>query len=146
MKKEVIISILGAIGSGIAWFFGGWDKDLQTLIVIMGIDFVLGLLLGFLGKSAKTEGGGLSSTAGLKGIAKKAAMLLLVAFAALVDRYTGADLCRNAICLALIANEAISLLENFGLLGLPLPERLKDAIENLKNNTINKTGGNQNGN
>ena len=137
MKKEILITILGAIGSGVAWFFGGWDNDLQTLLIIMGIDFALGLLLGFLGKSKKTEGGGLSSAEGLKGIAKKAATLLLVAFAALVDRYTGAELCRNAVCLALIANEAISLLENFGLLGLPLPEKLKNAIETLKGSDKN---------
>jgi toxin secretion/phage lysis holin len=130
--KLYIVAALGAIGGALSWAFGGWDKSIIALVTLMGIDFALGLILAVLGKSNKTKSGALSSEAGLRGIAKKVGMLLLIIFGVTIDRYAGIDFCRDAVCVALIANEAISLLENFGLLGLPIPQKLKSAIEILQ--------------
>lgn len=133
MKNGEIITI-GMLGSVVASLFGGWDSFLQTLVLFMGIDWFTGgiLLPVVFGKSPKSSNGALESHAGWKGLCKKAMTLFYVLIAAKLDMLMGTEYLRNAVCIGFIANEALSILENAGLMGLPLPVRLKKAIALLK--------------
>lgn len=130
--KQSILTVIGATGAFIANLFGGWDAGLTTLVIFMAIDYFTGLVVaGVFRKSEKTENGALSSKAGLQGIAKKIMMLLLVLVAVRLDILTGTDYIRDAVIIALCGNELISIIENAGLMGVPIPQKLKEAIEVL---------------
>lgn len=124
------LKVLAAIGGAIAGAFGGWDELLIVLVSMMAIDYVSGLTVAVLGKSQKTEYGGLSSKVGARGLAKKGLMMLVVLVAALLDRASGAEaaVCRDAACWFYIANEGLSLLENLALAGVPFPKRLRELL------------------
>jgi len=131
LKKEVL-PILGIVGAFISSLFGGWDAGLTTLVIFMTVDYLTGLIVaGVFHKSKKTENGALSSNAGLKGISKKVMMLLLVLVAVRVDILIGTNYVRDAVIIALCGNELISIIENAGLMGVPIPRKLKEAIEVL---------------
>ena len=129
-----IITAIGLAGSALASLFGGWDKFLQTLLLFMAVDWLTGgiLLPAVFGKSQKSEKGTLESRAGWKGLCRKAMTLFYVLIAARLDALMGTDYLRDAVCIGFIANEALSIIENAGLMGLPLPERLKKSIDVLK--------------
>lgn len=130
--KNTLLTIIGVVGSGITYLLGGWDMALQTLIIFMTIDYLTGFIVaGIFHKSKKTENGALSSKAGLQGIAKKIMMLLMVLVAVRLDILTGTDYIRDAVIIALCGNELISIIENAGLMGVPIPRKLKEAIEVL---------------
>ncbi len=130
--KQGILTIIGAIGAFIANLLGGWDAGLTTLVIFMTIDYLTGLIVaGVFHKSVKTKNGALSSKAGLQGIAKKVMMLLMVLVAVRLDILTGTDYIRDAVIIALCGNELISIIENAGLMGVPIPKKLQDAIEVL---------------
>ena len=134
--KQTICSVLGVIGSVIASFFGGWDAGLATLLIFMGLDYISGLLVaGVFKKSTKTETGTLESRAGFKGLCRKGAMLLIVLVACRLDLTLSTTYIKDAVIIAFIANETISLVENAGLMGLPLPEVISKAIDILQKNT-----------
>jgi toxin secretion/phage lysis holin len=131
--KMYIVGGSGLIGGILAQALGGWDMALQTLIIFMAVDYITGLVVaGVFKKSTKTENGALESKAGFKGLCKKGMILLYVLVAAQVDRFTGTELVRNMVVIGFAANEAISILENGGLMGVPYPKPLKNAIEALK--------------
>lgn len=133
MMKHGICTIVGVVGSAIASLFGGWDAALVTLIIFMAIDYVTGLLVaGVFHKSQKTENGSLESGAGWKGLCRKCITLLMVLVATRLDIVTGTSFIRDAVVIAFIANETISLVENAGLMGVPIPEVITSAIEVLK--------------
>ena len=133
MMKHGICTIVGVVGSAIASLFGGWDAALVTLIIFMAIDYVTGLLVaGVFHKSQKTENGSLESRAGWKGLCRKCITLLMVLVATRLDIVTGTSFIRDAVVIAFIANETISLVENAGLMGAPIPEVITSAIEVLK--------------
>ena len=129
-----IITAIGLAGSTLASLFGGWGKFLQTLLLFMAVDWFTGgiLLPAVFGKSPKSEKGTLESRAGWKGLCRKAMTLFYVLIAARLDALMGTDYLRDAVCIGFIANEALSIIENAGLMGLPLPERLKKSIDVLK--------------
>ena len=130
--KQGILTIIGATGAFIANLFGGWDAGLTTLVIFMVMDYLTGFIVaGIFHKSKKTENGALSSKAGLQGIAKKIMMLLMVLVAVRLDILTGTDYIRDAVIIALCGNELISIIENAGLMGVPIPKKLKEAIEVL---------------
>jgi len=130
--KQGVLTITGAIGAFVSSIFGGWDAGLTTLVIFMVIDYLTGLIVaGVFHKSGKTENGALSSKAGLQGIAKKIMMLLMVLVAVRLDILTGTDYIRDAVIIALCGNELISIIENAGLMGVPIPQKLKEAIEVL---------------
>lgn len=134
MKANILCASIGAIGAGIASLFGGWDAALITLIIFMGIDYVTGLIVaGVFHNSPKTENGALESKAGLKGLLRKGGMLLVVLVACRLDLMLGAHFIRDAVVIALISNEALSIVENLGLMGVPIPAPIINAIEVLKN-------------
>lgn len=131
--KEGICSIIGLIGSFIASLFGGWDAALITLISFMAIDYITGLLVaGVFHKSQKTENGTLESLAGWKGLCRKGVTLLIVLVACRLDLVIGSSFIRDAVVIAFVANETISIVENAGLMGIPIPAVITSAIEVLK--------------
>lgn len=131
--KSFICTALGAIGAGIAAVFGGWSAALTTLIIFMAIDYLSGLILaGVFHRSSKTESGALESKAGWKGLCRKGLTLLIVVVASRLDVMLGTTFVKDAVCIAYICNEALSILENAGLMGVPIPKAVKNAIEILK--------------
>lgn len=131
--KNTICAILGIVGSFLASLFGGWDAALITLLIFMAIDYGSGLLVaGVFHASSKTETGSLESKAGWKGLCRKGMTLLIVLIANRLDLVIGTTYIRDAVCIAYIANETISIIENAGLMGVPIPAVITDAIEVLK--------------
>ncbi len=131
--KTKILTLIGVLGSGIASLFGGWDAALVTLLIFMGIDYLTGLIVaGVFHKSEKTENGALESRAGWKGLCRKGVTLLIVLVACRLDLVMGSNFIRDAVVIAFIANEAISIIENAGLMGIPVPAAITRAIEVLK--------------
>lgn len=133
--KETICTIAGAIISVIAGFFGGWDASIATLLFFMAVDYIMGVAIAVTHKSLKTPTGGLSSAVGFKGLVKKGTIVLLVFVATQLDAVLGTSYIRDAVCIAFISNELISIIENAGLLGVPIPPVLKNAIEVLQKKT-----------
>lgn len=131
--KNTICTVVGAVGSLVASFFGGWDSSLSTLIIFMAIDFFTGLIVGgIFHKSQKTETGALESRAGFKGLCKKFVVLFFVLIGYRLDLLMGASYIKDAICIAFIVNELISITENAGLMGIQIPDVVVDAIDILK--------------
>ena len=131
--KNILSTYIGILGSIIASLLGGWDMALQTLIIFMTIDYVTGLMVaGIFNKSTKTKHGALESVAGWKGLCRKGVALLIVLIACRLDLLTGANLIRDAVVIGYCTNEAISIIENAGLMGVPIPTKLTKAIEALK--------------
>ena len=130
--KGYIMTIIGIVGSFFASLFGGWDAGLATLLIFMGIDFVSGLVVaGVFHKSNKTESGALESKAGWKGLCRKCMTLLFVLIAYRLDLALGVSYIRDAVIIGFMANELISIVENAGLMGLPLPDAINKAIDVL---------------
>lgn len=133
-EYEVAKTTIGIAGSALIWAFGKWDTALQTLIVFMAIDYFSGLAIALVWKkSPKTKTGGLNSTVGFKGIIRKVLVLCMVLAANLLDRVTGSNFVRDAVIIAYIVNEAVSIIENAGIMGVPIPKAIVDCIDALKN-------------
>lgn len=131
--KDTVCTLLGILGSAICWAFGGWDTAMVTLLVCISVDYISGSLVALVfHKSSKTESGAYNSTYGLKGLCKKCLMLLFVLVAAQIDRVLGADYVRDAVCIGFCVNEILSIIENLGLAGIPMPEAVIDALEQLQ--------------
>ena len=131
--KETICTAVGVVGSFIAGLFAGWDTSLVTLLLFMGIDYITGLAVAACGRSPKSDTGRLSSKIGWRGLAKKCVSLLLVLVAVRLDIALGTSYIRDAVCIAFTVNELISITENAGRLGVPLPTVITKAIELLQN-------------
>lgn len=126
--------LVGLLGGAFAAALGGWDTAAQALLIFMGVDVISGLVVaGIFGKSGKTGGGALSSLAMWKGLARKLFTLVMVALAAELDRAMETGIFRDATIIAYIANELLSIVENVGLMGVPIPAAIKKAVEILKN-------------
>lgn len=133
LLKIGIYGGLGAVGAYIANLFGGWDAALITLVIFMAVDYISGLAVaGIFKRSKKTKNGALSSLAGWKGLCKKGMILLIVLVANRLDATMGSNFIRDAVVIAYSANEAISIIENAGMMGLPIPAKLKKAIAALQ--------------
>ena len=131
--KEMICAAAGVIGSAIASLFGGWTAGLTTLVIFMAVDYITGLICaGVFHKSQKSDTGALESNACFKGLIRKGVVLLVVLVAHRLDLLIGASYIRDAVCIAFSANELISIVENAGLMGVPVPRVLTKAIDVLK--------------
>ena len=128
-----VYTAVGTVGGFIAYLLGGWETAIQTLVCFMLIDYLTGIMLAVLNKSKKSAQGGLDSWAGLKGIFKKVGMLIVVIVANRLDVMAGTDVIRNGCIIILIANEGLSIIENLGTMGVPVPKILINFIEALKN-------------
>ena len=132
--KYTFSAAVGIIGGVLAALLGGWDLAIQTLLIFMGIDYITGLMIaGIFHKSPKTKSGSLSSLIGWKGLCRKGMVLLIVSVAVRLDMLVGTDFIRDAVVIAYCTNEAISIVENAGIIGIPIPKPILNAIDTLKN-------------
>lgn len=133
MYKLSFMSIIGVIGGFITMAFGGWGSALTTLIIFMSIDYITGLMLaGIFKKSQKTESGALESRVGWKGLCRKGVTLSIVLVAVRLDMTVGTSFIKDATIIGFICNETISIVENAGLMGVPIPKPIIKAIDVLK--------------
>lgn len=131
--KAYVLGAFALLGGLFGQLFGGWTAALGTLIFCMAVDYVTGLIVaGVFHTSDKTPGGGLESRAGWKGLCRKGVTLLIVLVASRVDRALGTAFVRDAVIVGYVANEVISIIENAGLMGVPIPDALVQAIDALQ--------------
>ena len=130
---NVKTAVVGFLGACVTTLFGGWDLAIQTLLIFMVIDYVSGLIVaGVFHNSPKTENGSLESRAGWKGLTRKAIVLVFVYIAYQLDKMIGVNFIRDAVVIGYVVNELISIIENAGLMGIPVPKPITNAIEILK--------------
>ncbi|MDY2855375.1 MAG: phage holin family protein [Oliverpabstia sp.] len=133
--KRVICTVVGMVGGFIASLFGGWSTGLVTLLIFMSIDYLSGLIVaGVFHNSPKTGTGTLESRAGWKGLCRKCMTLLFVLIAYRLDLELSTNYIRDAVIIGFMANELISIVENAGLMGIPLPPVVTKAIDVLTKN------------
>ena len=121
-----------ALGGWLGLFLGGWDGALYALIAFITIDYITGVVCAIVDRS-------LSSDVGFKGICRKIVILALVGVGSILDRQIvgSGGMIRTAVIFYYLSNEGVSILENAARLGLPVPEKLKNALEQLKNEEDN---------
>lgn len=131
--RNTLCAVIGVIGGIIATELGGWDTLLHALVIFIFIDYVTGLIVaGVFHASQKTETGALESRTSIKGLFRKVGILLCVYMAVQLDLVIGTDFVRNTVIISFIASEGISIIENLGLMGLPMPAILVNALDVLK--------------
>lgn len=139
--KDVFCTILGVVGAAIASLFGGWDAALTTLVMFMAIDYITGLIVaGIFHNSEKTKTGALESRAGWKGLCRKGMTLFIVLIACRLDLLIGSTFIRDAAVIGFVVNESISIIENAGLMGVPIPQGIIKGIEVLKHKAESEDG------
>lgn len=122
-----IKTTIALAGGVLGWLFGGFDSLIYALVAFVSLDYVTGVLLAIVNKKVSSE-------IGFKGICRKVLIFILVALGNIIDRYvlcTGSTL-RTMLIMFYLSNEGISIIENTGKIGLPIPEKLKNAIQQLK--------------
>ena len=121
-----------ALGGFLVWFLGGADGFLYALIAFVVIDYITGVMCAIADKS-------LSSEVGFKGICRKVLIFILVGIGNIIDVYVLGDagVLRTAVIFFYLSNEGVSLLENSAHLGLPVPDKLKDVLQQLHNKEVN---------
>nr|DAD87763.1 MAG TPA: holin [Podoviridae sp. ctval4]DAR57830.1 MAG TPA: holin [Caudoviricetes sp.] len=129
MEKIGICAGIGVVSTGISAAFGGWDNTMSALVFFMVIDYLTGLAVaGIFKKSTKTADGGLESKAGWKGLIRKFSVLAIVLIAAQLDVLLNSSYIRDVVIYSFLANELLSIIENMGLMGVPLPTVLENAV------------------
>ena len=132
MIKESLCTSVGIVGSMIISLLGGWDVPMQALIICMIIDYLSGLAVaGIFHKSKKSENGALNSRSGLKGLCMKCMILFIIVAIVQVGKVLNVDWLRNATIIGFISNEFISIVENAGLMGMPLLKPVYKALDIL---------------
>ena len=132
--KGIVCGAVGVVGGVITNALGGWDTALATLICCIVFDYLTGLIVaGVFNNSNKTPSGALESRAGLKGLCRKIMIILFVGLAYRLDLMLGTDYIRYTVIIGFVCNEVLSLIENAGLMGVPVPNVIKKAIDVLKN-------------
>ena len=129
-----------AIGGWLGYFLGGKDGMLIALLVFMALDYITGLMCAIMDKK-------LSSAVGFKGICKKVLILMLVGVANILDIHVvgNGSALRGAVIAFYLSNEGLSLLENAAYIGLPIPDKLRDILEQLHNRDDKKDHGDDEG-
>lgn len=119
-------TLVAVVATFFTYIFGSWDLALQVLIVFMILDYGTGVLYAFLNNQ-------LNSEVGFKGLVKKMMILVVLIIGVMVDRISGTGnwVFRTLVAYFYIANEGISLLENVGNIGIPIPNKLRNALEQL---------------
>lgn len=126
---DVVNGSVAITGTVVTFLFGGWDIALNSLIILMAVDYATGLMKGYIKKD-------LSSATSAKGLFKKIIIMLILIMAVALDRMigTGEHMFRTLVCFFYISNECLSIIENATELGVPVPQQIQDALEQLKNN------------
>lgn len=124
---------LSAVGGALGWFFGGMDGLIYALLVFVTADYITGVMCAIADKN-------LSSEVGFKGICKKVLIFVMVGIGHIMDTYLigNGEVLRTAVIFFYCSNEGVSMLENAGHLGLPIPAKLKDILEQLHDRTEDK--------
>ena len=124
---------LTAVGGAIGWFFGGMDGLIYALLVFVTADYITGVMCAIADKK-------LSSEVGFKGICKKVLIFVMVGIGHIMDTYLigNGEVLRTAVIFFYCSNEGVSMLENAGHLGLPIPAKLKDILEQLHDRSEDK--------
>ena len=131
---EKVIKCAAAVAGFIAGLFGQWTLALTILVIMMAMDYLTGVFVALIGKSPKSEGGGLSSKVGFIGLARKGFIMLIVLIATLLDRAVGnaSMVFQTATVFYYIANEGLSVLENADLMGVPFPAFVREKLEIMR--------------
>ena len=120
-------------GGFVLYLIGGFDLFLEALLVCMIVDYLMGLTIaGVFKRSAKSKNGCLDSFVGWMGISKKITSLLFIIIAVELQKVSGLVGIREGVILTLIVNELISIIENAGIMGIPVPDPIKKMIDVLK--------------
>ena len=131
--QDIVAIIVGAVGGMFTTLFGGWSAGMTTLIIFMIIDYFSGLIVaGVFKQSPKSNSGALESRAGWKGLCRKGMTLLFVLIAYRLDLMIGTNYIRDAVVIGFCVNELLSIIENAGLMGLPLPPIIVKALDVLR--------------
>ena len=141
-KVQMIFnSISAAVGAAVGFLFGEVTGLFWALIAFMGMDYVTGVVIAVINKR-------LSSEAGFRGLAKKFLILVFVAVGHILDAYVlgNTAVFMTAVMLFYIANEGVSIIENAALLGLPVPEKVKSILEQIRNKAEKEEADNEKGN
>ena len=137
--KTGLCTAAGVVGGALSNLFGGWNAALGALVICMAIDYLTGLIVaGVFHSSPKSISGGLESTAGWKGLARKFVTLMIVVAAHEMDVLLGIGYIRDAVIIGFCANEILSIVENAGLMGLPVPKVLMGAIDQIRHREENE--------
>jgi toxin secretion/phage lysis holin len=141
--KQILCSVVGVAGAALASAFGGWSAGLTTLVIFMAVDYLSGLIVaGVFHGSNKTDSGTLESHAGWKGLCRKVMTILLVWVAYRIDLTLGTgNYVRNVVIIGFVTNELISIVENVGLMGIPLPSVITNSIDALQKKAKNGNAG-----
>jgi toxin secretion/phage lysis holin len=118
--------MFAGLGAWLGWFLGGYDGFIYTLVALVTIDYITGVMRAFVEKQ-------LSSEIGARGIVKKVLIFTLVGIGHTIDSQVlgGGNAIRTAVIFFYLSNEGISILENAAHIGLPIPEKLKNALKQL---------------
>lgn len=129
MMQSLIKSVVSIISTTLIYLLGGWDVALQSLIIVIILDYLTGIAKSYVSKK-------LNSNKGFKGIIKKLSMLCIVAVSVIIDKLTiGTGAVRTLIIYYIVANEGLSILENLGEMNIIVPEFLKNRLEQLRDNS-----------
>lgn len=131
-------TISGAVGVIITYLFGGYNCALEALVIAMVIDYISGVLAAYVNPAPR-----LNSQRGFRGICKKIMILMLVCLAHFIDAATGQEIICTAVTWFFLGNEGLSVIENAAKMGLPIPAKLKAALEQLANEKNNERGAEQ---
>ena len=139
--KQIISTmqyVFAGVGGFMGWFLGGLDGFLYALIMFVAIDYLTGLMAAYVQKK-------ISSEVGFRGICRKVAIFCLVGVGHVLDTQViqNGSVLRTAVIFFYLSNEGISIIENIAIIGLPVPKKLKDVLEQLRDDE--KEGEEQNG-
>lgn len=123
--EEYFKCLAGVGGAAASFLWGGWSMTLTTMFILVAVDYVTGVLAATIEKK-------LSSSAGMRGITRKILIFAIISIAHLVDQMIGTEhMIRDGTIFFYAANEILSILENCGRLGIPVPPKIREAIKLL---------------
>lgn len=125
--EHVYRVVVAALGGLVGYLYGGWSALLGILLAVVALDYATGVAAAYIEKK-------LSSEVGFKGITKKIFIFVMVAVGHLVDKALGGEnsIFKDGVIFFYLANEVLSIVENAGRIGVPVPDQLRNAVEILK--------------
>ena len=130
--RTLISTLVGLLGAAMTTLLGGWSQGMATLVIFMSVDYISGLIVaGVFKNSKKSETGALESRAGFKGLCRKCLIFLFVIIAYRLDLMLSTTYIQDAVIIGFCANELVSIVENAGLMGVPLPDVIVKAVDLL---------------
>lgn len=132
-SKNIFSMICAASGTLLSWLFGEWDMVLKIVATLMCLDYITGVIVAYINKE-------IDSKIGIKGIFRKTLNLVLIIIGVLLDRLLGSEWTfRSVVCYFMVGNEGWSIVENIAKAGVPIPNKIRDVLAQLRNEEgINK--------